>query len=140
MTKQVPAAVAVSRDDKPCERVIVFPDDRSLGNLYSRKADGKRWLRCADARGRVVLDPERRYRLKITRLVYGATDAIRLLDGVDCDQLEEIQASVPIPSKDYWDQAVSGVFYLDEIVVKEQAQLAKALKTTARVVLKSALR
>lgn len=122
------------------EQSISFPDDRSLGYLYSRKSGGKRWIRCADARGRVVLDCGRRYRLKIIRPVYGAEDAMRLLDGVDCDQLEELEVSVPIRSKDFFDQAVTGTGWVDKVLAKEQTELANGLKTTARVVLKPAIR
>ena len=138
MAKLVPAAAAVSGAEKPCERAILFPQDRSLGYLYSRKAKGKRWFRCADARGRVLLDPERRYRLKMTGPVYGAAEGVRLLDGIDCDQLEEVVIWMPISSKIFFQEAVSGTTrWLYEFLAKEQAELANGLKTTARVVLKT---
>ena len=133
-------SVAASRDDEAREQAISFPDDRSLGSLYSRKVGGKRWIKCADARGRVLLDCGRRYRLKIVRPVYGPEDAMRLLDGVDCDQLEELDVSVPIAGKDLFDQALTGTRWVDEVLAKTHAELVNGLKTRARVIVKPAVR
>lgn len=123
-------------DDEAREQAISFPDDRSLGYLYSRKVGGKRWIKCADARGRVLLDCGRRYRLKIIRLVYGPEDAMRLLDGVDCDQLEEIEVSMPVGKGSLFDQVATQTWWVDKVLAKTRAELVNGLKTTARVVLK----
>jgi hypothetical protein len=149
-TQKVPGAVSgrggdatsvvASRDDEAREQAMSFPDDRSLGSLYSRKVGRKRWIKCAHARGRVLLDCGRRYRLKIIRPVFGAQDATRLLDGVDCDQLEELEVSVPIAGKDLFDQALTETRWVDEVLAKAHAELVNGLKTRARVVVKPAVR
>ena len=126
-------------DETNSWRTISFPEDKSIGTIYSRPSGAKRWTRFAEARGQVLLDDGKEFRLKIARPVYGASAAAALLQTVNCDRFLEIEVSVPVSSKDYADQAVSGSRWIDALLIDTRNQLSDILCTTAHVILKAAV-
>ena len=72
--------------------------------------------------------------------MYGPEDAMRLLDGVDCDQLEELEVSMPVGKGSLFDQAFTRTWWVDKVLAEAHAELVNGLKTTARVVIKPAER
>lgn len=127
-------------DETDSWSTIIFPEDKSIGTIYSRKNGTKRWRRFAEAQGNVLLADGQEFRLKITSPVYGASAAATLLEKVNCDRFLEIEVSVPVSSKDYADQAISGSPWVDALITDTRNQLANILCTTANVILKPAVR
>ena len=62
--------------------------------------------------------------------------AMRLLNGVDCDQLEELEVWMPVGKGSLFDQISTGTWWVDKVLAKAHAELVYGLKTTARVVVK----
>jgi hypothetical protein len=126
---QLAARRAAGRD-----AVLEFPGEDSLGQLYARRYGRKRWRKLGDARGRIALEPDSEYKLRLSNFVFVPESIVRSLAGVNCDLLTEIEIPVQVPEKDWWDQAVCGDSWLQRLVEREKAQVRAALRTLARLV------
>ena len=99
------------------KRVLVFPEDSSLGNLCVRGRGRKRWKLVGPAQGRVCLDPKMEYKLHITKPAFTPQEIIGSLAGIDCRLLAEIEASLFFCNSDSMDQAGRGISWFEPILV-----------------------
>ncbi|MCY2986816.1 MAG: hypothetical protein NTY19_02995 [Planctomycetota bacterium] len=118
-------------------RTISFPDGRKIGTLYARDANSTKWSKLCKAEGAVQLPEGKMVRLEAGDMVFGPSDAQRLLEGIDLNQLDEIQLGFPIASADMMDQALSGNQWLDCLMADAAAETKRLLNTTAKIVVET---
>ena len=118
-------------------RTISFPAGRKIGTLYVRDANSTEWSKLCKAEGTVQLPAGKVVRLKAGDLVFGPSDAQKLLEGIDLSQLDEIELGFPIASADMMDQALSGNQWLDVFMADAAAETRRLLNTTAKIVVET---
>jgi hypothetical protein len=90
------------------------------------------------AQGEILLDDDFDYRISLSPGALILADLVELLKDLDCDLFKEIEIPVRISGRDYFEQAVSGRFWVDSFLLGMQKKYKERLKTHAVIICKVA--
>jgi hypothetical protein len=112
--------------DEPTPKTIHFK--RSIGEVYYRTIGQKRWRKWKDAKEEVTLFSGHQYQLRVSPSTLPFRSPKDILAEVDLDVFEEIVIPARISSRDYYEQATSGRFWIEGFLEKVREEYQQELK------------
>jgi hypothetical protein len=116
------------------KRTIRF--ELSIGEVYYRTVGQKRWRKWKDAMEEVELFSGYQYQLRVSPSSLPFASPKDTLAEVDLDVFEEVVIPARISSRDYYEQATSGRFWIEGFLEKVREEYQQELKTRARILVK----
>ena len=108
--------------------------------MYYRTIGQKRWRKWKNATEEVALFSGRQYQLRVSSSFLPFASPKEILAGVDLDAFEEIVIPARISSRDYFEQATSGRFWIEGFLEKVRDEYQKELRTRAKILVKKVIR
>ena len=120
------------------ERTIRF--EHLIGEVHYRTIGQKRWRKWKDAAEEVALFAGQQYQLRVSPSTLPFRSPKDVLAGVDLDAFEEIVIPARISSRDYFEQATSGRFWIEAFLERTGEEYQRELETGAKIIVKKVIR